>query len=151
MRAIPSATTIILTEEERRALEALAGSRKSEARIQERARIVLLAASELASRAVAREVGCTPGTASKWRVRYARDRMAGLSETGDRGAEPKYGPEHDKRILAMLDQPPPAGYAHWTARLLARELGDTHEQYIWRFLRDTATPRTIQTAPRGQA
>ncbi|MBV8456353.1 MAG: IS630 family transposase, partial [Acetobacteraceae bacterium] len=57
MRAIPPATKIILTEEERRALEALARSRKSEARMQERARIVLLAASELASRAVAREVG----------------------------------------------------------------------------------------------
>ena len=35
----------------------------------------------------------------------------------------------------MLDRPPPAGYANWTAPLLARELGDIHEQYIWRFLR----------------
>ena len=79
--------------------------------------------------------GCTPGTASKWRVRYARDRMSGLSEVGDRGAEPKYGPEHGRRILAMLDQAPPAGYCNWTALLLARELVDIHEQYIWRFLR----------------
>ncbi len=77
----------------------------------------------------------TPGTASKWRVRFASHRMAGLSETGDRGAEPKYGPEHGKRILALLDQPPPAGYSNWTAPLLARELADIHEQYIWRFLR----------------
>jgi transposase len=68
-------------------------------------------------------------------VRFARHRMAGLSETGDRGAEPKYGPEHDKRILATLDQPPPAGYSNWTAPLLAREVVDIHEQYIWRFLR----------------
>lgn len=135
MRVIPPATPITLTDEERRKLEMLAGSRKSEARMRERARIVLLAANGLPSRAVAREVGCTPGTASKWRVRYARDRMAGLSETGNRGADAKYGPEHDKRILAMLDRPPPAGYANWTARLLARELGDIHEQHIWRFLR----------------
>ena len=56
--------------------------------------------------------------------------MAGLSETGDRGADAKCGPEHDQRILAMLDRSPPAGYANWTARLLARELGDIHEQYI---------------------
>jgi transposase len=96
---------------------------------------VLLAASGLGSRAIAREVGCTPGTASKWRVRYARARMAGLSETGNRGAQPKYGPEHDRRILAMLDQPPPDGFSNWTAPLLARELGDVHEQYLWRFLR----------------
>lgn len=103
--------------------------------MRDRARIVLLAADGMASRAISREVGCEPGTVSKWRVRYAKARMAGLSETGDRGAEPKYGQEHDRRILAMLDRPPPAGYANWTAPLLARELGDIHEQYIWRFLR----------------
>ena len=135
MKPIPAATVIALTVEERKALEALAGSRKSEARMHDRARIVLLAASGAGSRAVAREVGCTPGTVSKWRVRYASRRMAGLSETGDRGAQPKYGPEHGRRILAMLDEAPPAGYSNWTAPLLARELVGIHEQYIWRFLR----------------
>jgi len=103
--------------------------------MRDRARIVLLAADGLASRAIGRAVGCTPGTASKWRVRYAKDRLAGLSETGDRGAEPRYGVEHDRRLLALLDQPPPSGCANWSAPLLARELGDIHEQYIWRFLR----------------
>jgi transposase len=135
MKTIPRATPIALTADERRELDALAVSRKSEVRMRERARIVLLAAGGLGSRAIGREVGCTPGTASKWRVRYARDRMDGLSETGDRGAEPKYGPEHGRRILALLDQPPPAGYSNWTAPLLAQELVDIHEQYIWRFLR----------------
>ena len=84
MKAIPQATVIALTIEERKALEALAGSRKSEARMLDRARIALLAASGTSSRAIAR---CTPGTASTWRVRYACHGMAGLSETGDRGAE----------------------------------------------------------------
>jgi transposase len=135
MRSISPATPIILDCEERAALEALANSRRSEARMRDRARIVLLAADGLASRAIGRAVGCTPGTASKWRVRYAKDRLAGLSETGDRGAEPRYGPEHDRRVLGLLDQPPPEGYANWSAPLLARELGDIHEQYIWRLLR----------------
>jgi transposase len=134
MKAIPLATPIALTLKERQELEVLAGSRKSEARVRDRARIVLLAASGIGSRAIARDVGCTPGTASKWRVRFASHRMAGLSETGDRGAEPKYGPEHGKRILALLDQRPAAGYSNWTAPLLARELVDIHEQSIWRFL-----------------
>jgi transposase-like protein len=91
MQAIPAATIVVLNPEERQALEALAGSRKSEARMQQCARIVLLAAG-LVSRAIARAVGCTPGTASKWRVRYARDRMAGLDETGKRGAAAKQRP-----------------------------------------------------------
>ena len=103
--------------------------------MRERARIVLLAASGAGSRAIGRTLGCTSGTVSKWRVRYARHRLAGLGETGKRGAAPRYGVEHDRRILALLDQPPPAGHANWTAPLLARDLGDIHEQYIWRFLR----------------
>jgi transposase len=61
--------------------------------------------------------------------------LGGLSEVGERGPKPKYGMDHQKRILALLDRPPPAGYANWTAVLLAKELGDVHEQYIWRFLR----------------
>src|ERR1700738_1886231 len=103
--------------------------------MQLRARIVLLAADGRPSREIGRIVGCTTGTASKWRVRYARDRRAGLDETGNRGAAPRYGPADQKRILAMLDQPPPAGYSNWTAPLLSRALGNVHEQYIWRFLR----------------
>jgi hypothetical protein len=94
MKAILVATPIALTVKERHELEALAGSRKSEARMRDCARIVLLAASGIGSRAIARDLGHTAGTVSKWRVRFASHRMAGLSETGDRGAE------HDKRILA---------------------------------------------------
>jgi len=116
-------------------LEALARSTKSEVRMRERAWIVLLAADGVATREIGRRVGCTTGTATKWRVRYARARLTGLDETGNRGAAPKYGPAHQKRILEMLDHPPPEGYSNWTARLLARTLGDVHEQYIWRFLR----------------
>ncbi|MDQ3566388.1 MAG: IS630 family transposase, partial [Pseudomonadota bacterium] len=39
------------------------------------------------------------------------------------------------RILALLDQPPPEGYARWTGPLIAQLLGDVHEQQVWRFLR----------------
>jgi transposase len=80
-------------------------------------------------------VGCTIGTASKWRVRYAEQRLAGLDETGERGPRPKYTPDTDRRILAVLDGAPPAGFARWTGPLLARALGDVDVQYVWRFLR----------------
>jgi transposase len=135
MKTVPCATAIILTADERVVLESLSRSTRSEARMQLRARIVLLAADGKATREIGRVVGCTTGTASKWRVRYARQRLAGLDETGARGAAAKYGPSDQQRILAMLDQSPPDGYANWTAPLLARALGDVHEQYIWRFLR----------------
>src|ERR1700747_2527146 len=135
MSGIPEATVIILTTAERAELESLARSTKTEHRLRQRARIVLLAADGVASRAIGRTVRCTTGTASKWRVRYADRRLAGLDETGDRGAEPKYTVGTGKRILALLDQRPPAGYARWTGPLLAAALGDVDVQYVWRFLR----------------
>jgi transposase len=135
MGGILTATPIELTQAERAELEGLARSTKSEHRMRQRARIVLLAAEGLATRAVARQVGCTVGTASKWRVRYAAHRLAGLDESGARGSEPKYTAATGRRILATLDGPPPAGHGRWTAPLIAAALGDVHEQYIWRFLR----------------
>jgi hypothetical protein len=65
MKIIPAATIVALTPDERQVLRQLAGSRIAEARVRDRARIVLLASAGMASRAIARQVGCTPGTASK--------------------------------------------------------------------------------------
>ena len=135
MSGIPEATAIILSFEERAELEALARSTRTEHRLRQRARIVLLASAGMATRAIGRAVGCTTGTASKWRVRYAERRLAGLDETGNRGAEPKYTAATDKRILALLDALPPDGYVRWTGPLLSAALGDVDVQYVWRFLR----------------
>src|ERR1700747_2532816 len=119
MSGIPEATAIILTEAERTELEGLARSSKTEYRLRQRARIVLLAADGMEIRAIGRTVRCTTGTSSKWRVRYAEKRLAGLDETGDRGAEPKYTAATGKRILALLDQPPPA----WLCPLVGGAVG----------------------------
>lgn len=135
MSSVPKATPIILRDEERTELDGLARSTKSEHRMRQRARIVLLAADGVATRVIARDIGCTIGTASKWRVRYAARRLAGLDETGNRGAAPRYTGETGRRILATLDGPPPPGHGRWTAPLISAALGDVHEQYVWRFLR----------------
>src|SRR5262245_11165507 len=128
MNGIPEATPIRLTEEERAELLSLGRSTKTEYRMRQRARIVLLAAEGMASRAIGREVDCTTGTASKWRGRYARDRLAGLDETGDRGAEPKYKAEAHKRILAGLDPPGPAGHGPRTGPPIRAGLGGVDGQ-----------------------
>jgi transposase len=135
-RSIPEATPIVLTEEERAKLDGLARSTKTEHRLRQRARIVLLAAGGMATAAIGRTVGCTTGTASKWRVRYAAARFAGLSEIGNRGAAPKYTAATGKRILAVLDAPVPAGQARWSGPLIAERLGDVDVQHVWRFLRE---------------
>lgn len=102
-----------------------------------RARIVLLAADGLASRAIARELGVMPRTASLWRIRFAEAGLEGLADKPRPGgrASAKYDASSDHRILALLDQPAPTGDARWTGKLLAAALGDVSDQYVWRFLR----------------
>jgi hypothetical protein len=60
MKLIFPAAPIALTFEERQALEALPASRKSEAQMRDRTRIVLLAVAGLVSRAIGREVAAHP-------------------------------------------------------------------------------------------
>src|ERR1700716_2456433 len=93
MGSIAEATPVLLTDDERAELESLVRSMKTEYRTRLKAQIVLMAADGAATRAIAREVGCAIRIVSKWRMRYARDRLAGFDETGNRGAAPKYGPE----------------------------------------------------------
>jgi len=63
------------------------------------------------------------------------EKHPGLSETGNRGAKPKYTAAVGKRILAVLEAPPPAGHGRWTGPLIARRLGDVDVQHAWRVLR----------------
>lgn len=135
MDRISEATPIILTAAERTELEVLVRSRKTEHRLRQRARIVLLAADGAATRAIGRQAGCTTGTASKWRVRYAELRRAGLDETGNRGRAAKYTADTTRRILRVLDLRPPDGYGRWTGSLIAKTLGDVDIQQVWRVLR----------------
>jgi transposase len=133
--AIGEATPIVLTADERSTLDGWLRSSKTERRLVERARVVLLAAAGMASRAIGRELGCARGVVSKWRVRFAEDRLAGLADAPRSGKPRTYGADAGRRILAALDRPPPAGFARWTAPLLAQELGDVSDHHIWRFLR----------------
>jgi hypothetical protein len=86
MRGSPQATEIILTVEERQQPEAPIRSKKCDARTRLRARIVLLAAAGTGTRKISRQLRCTIGTASTWRLRYARDRLAGLPNGRAMGA-----------------------------------------------------------------
>lgn len=119
-------------------LEARLRAPTTEQRHALRARIVLLAADGLASRAIARDLGIMPRTASLWRIRFAESGLDGLADKprpGGRASSAKYDADTDRRILALLDRSPPAGHARWTGKLLAAALGDVSDQYVWRFLR----------------
>jgi transposase len=133
---IPKAALVRLTPEDRAVLEARVRAPTSEQREVMRARIVLLAAEDRSTRSIAKLVGTMPRTVSNWRGRYAREGLPGLADRRRPGPKPKYTAETGSRILAVLERQPPAGFARWTGGLIAAELGDVHEQQVWRFLRD---------------
>ena len=100
-----------------------------------RARIVLSAATGLATREIGRDLNTTPTTVSLWRIRYAQEGLDGL-EDRDRGGSPAiYGEKIDAAIRKVLDSPPPKGFARWSGPLIADALGNVDVQYVWRSLR----------------
>lgn len=129
------AAEVRLTPEDRAVLEARVRAPTTEQRDVFRARIVLLASEGQSTRAIARTLGTMPRTVSGWRGRFAGEGLAGLADKPRPGPRPKYGEATGKRILAVLERDPPAGFARWNGPLIAAELGDVHEQEVWRFLR----------------
>ncbi len=129
------ATPIVLTEEERGALESMVRGGKTEKRLAQRAAIVLASATGRATTHIALRMELTAATVSKWRTRFAENRLAGLSDAPRSGQPVRYGSKAEKRILTMLDQPPPSGYATWNGRLLAVALGDVPKHQVYAVLR----------------
>ena len=133
---IPKAREVRLKPKVRKVLEARCRAPTTAQRDVRRARIVLLAADGHSTRSIAEEVGVQPRIVSNWRRRFADHGLGGLKDCPRVGKKPIYGKATNKRILALLDKPPPRGYARWTGPLLATALGDVDVQYVWRFLRE---------------
>jgi len=133
---LPKAAEVRLSPRDRAVLEARVRAPTTEQREVFRARIILLAAEGCSTRSIARTLGTMPRTVSGWRGRFAREGLAGLADKPHPGPVPTYGRETGRRILAVLDRDPPAGFGRWTGGLIAAELGGVHEQYVWRFLRE---------------
>src|SRR5437660_10097837 len=133
---IPKAREVRLKPKIRKVLEARCRAPSTAQRDVRRARIVLLAAAGRSTRSIAEEVGGQPRIVSNSRRRFADHGLDGLNDLPRATKKPIYGKATNKRILALLDQPPPAGYARCTGPLLAKPLGDVDAQYGWRFLRE---------------
>lgn len=131
---MPSTATVVeLTEEERGVLKKRLRATTTPARDVLRARIILLAAQGKRNDQIAPQLGVSASVVSRWRVRFARQGMAGLQDVPRSGRPEQYDEATERRILAKLDEPPPGGWARWNGRLLAKALG-LHARYVWRVL-----------------
>ena len=96
----------------------------------QRARIVLECATGSTTKDVTSALHTRPARVSKWRTRFAKHRLKGLADA----PRPGNGEEIERRILALLDEPPPNGYMMWTGELLSEALGDVSAIHVWRVL-----------------
>ena len=129
------AAAINCTAEDRKELEHLSKSRTDEARMVERAKVVLGCLAGRRNDEVAAELGIQAATVGAWRKRFATDGLAGLRDRARPGKPPVYpAAQLRERILKQLEASPPAGLAGWDGGTLAQAL-DVSDDAIWRVLR----------------
>ncbi len=129
------ATVIELSSQDRKTLEGWARAGTTEKRMAERARIILAAAEGESTAAIAERLQTRQARVSKWRTRFAREGIEGLHDAPRQGRPARYGQDTERRILALLDEPPPFGFARWNGPLVAKHLGDVSVDQVWRVLR----------------
>lgn len=130
------ATSISLTDEDRTALEGWLRRPTTEQRLVLRARMIMLLDQGKSNAAIGRTLGVRAATVSRWRTRFAERGVEGLYDGARSGPPQKYTGETVQRVLVLLDEPPPKGYAQWNGRLLAEALGDVSADQVWRILRE---------------
>jgi transposase-like protein len=117
------ASPLACTAERRAELIAISRSRSGEVRMVERARIVLACLEGKEIRQVARQIGASVPTVGKWRNRFALDGLRGLRDRARSGKPPTYDAAFRDRVLALLEQAPPAGQAQCDGPAVAKRLG----------------------------
>ena len=100
----------------------------------ERARLILACLEGKQIRQVAQQTGSSIPTVSKWRNRFSRQGMRGLRDEPRSGKPPVYDVAFRDRLLALLEQTPPAGLSHWDGTSVAERLGASVHA-VWRVLR----------------
>ena len=119
-----------LTAQERQDLEQLAGSRTAEARLVERARIVLAAAQGRRPSDIARDLGISRPTVYTWIKRFDVQGTAALPDQPRSGRPATYPPEQVAEVLAAsMTDPTSLGlpFACWTLDRLQAYL-DEHKK-----------------------
>ena len=118
------ASPIVLNPEQKQELEQCARARSRSARLVERARIVLLAASGKQDKEVAEELGITAHKVARWRQRFLAAGMAGLEKDAPRpGRTPSISPAKVKQVIHKTTQARPAQGTHWSTRTMAAAVG----------------------------
>lgn len=125
---------ITISDYEREALQRWSRRHSSAQALALRSRIVLASATGRTDRDVAAELRVNPVTVSKWRHRFAVDRLEGLTDAPRPGAPRSVGDDVIEAVLVDTLESAPADATHWSTRGLTKKHGISHETVaqIWK-------------------
>jgi transposase len=127
--------SIDVTPSDRRRLEALVRDRNAPQKHAWRAEIVLLTADGLGTVEIMRRTSKSKTCVWRWQERFAEAGLEGLLRDKTRPSRiPPLAAEVAERVVALTLTAPPAEATHWTAAMVAEEVGISASsvQRIWR-------------------
>lgn len=131
----PAAKPLVLSDHERSVLLGWVRRPTSSARLVQRSKIVLAYADDPSVAGVAKAMGVSAPTVSKWRDRFLADRLDGLEDAPRPGQPRKMSDEQIEALISRtLEGAPPNGDTHWSTRSMAADQGlnQTQVSRIWR-------------------
>ncbi|SBW23404.1 putative transposase [Candidatus Protofrankia californiensis] len=125
--------SIELSPAEREVLEGWARRRKTAQALAQRSRIVLACAEGQSNAEVTEALSVSRPTVTKWRNRFAVDRLDGLSDKPRPGAPRKVTDAQVETVITRtLEETPPNGDSHGTSRSMASGLSQSTVSWMWR-------------------
>ena len=130
------AKPVLLKADDDRRLRILSKRKRVEARIQQRARIVLLAAAGTSDKDIAEALDTDRRVAARWRARFLSAGIDGLMQDATRPGRPRTARAtvNVQEVVRLTLEETPTGATHWSTRALAAHLGTnaTAVARIWR-------------------
>jgi hypothetical protein len=123
MSKVGPSAAVPLSDADRRVLILWIRAGRTPQRVAKRARVVLLAAEGLSTRATARRLNVSPRTVVMWRRRFQHHGPESLwRDAPGRGRKPSIGVDAVSRVRTTLQTTPPRG-SRWSIRVLAQVTG----------------------------
>jgi len=125
---------VVLTAEERQALERYGRARTVGQALALRARIVLQCADGKLHRDIAAELGVIIQTVGKWRKRFVKHRIDGLADAPRPNVHRKLADDQVEAVVRLALETKPKGRTHWSTRQMARRAGVSQSSVsrVWR-------------------
>jgi transposase len=116
-----------VTEPQREVLMTLSRSQTAAHRDVQRAKALLMASDGFATTRIAKEIGVSPATVTRWRESFeAAGLKASVKVRPGRGRKPSISAEKVAEIVDATLHEKPVGETHWSCRSMARAHGVSH-------------------------